>query len=78
MSLQKNLVFNSSLPLGELAIKLYKKVETTEQLIEVAFYFLLLNELVVNADFRKYSLIYFKNIYKEATGLDFDKIIIRA
>lgn len=74
--MKKNLVFNPFLPLGGLAIRLYSKVETIEQLIELAFYFINVNEVVFDSDLKKYSLIYFKNIYKEATGLDFDKITI--
>lgn len=78
MALKKNIVFNVNLPLGAQAKTMYDKVDSLEKLVELAFYFCTLNDYVVNIEFKKYSYLYFLELYKEATGKDFDKIIIRA
>lgn len=77
MAIKKNIVFDVSLPLGDLASRLYKEAETNEQIIELCFYFIQLNELVVQPQFKKYSEIYYKELFKSILGFEYNNISIR-
>lgn len=77
MAIKKNIIFDTSLPLGELASKLYKEAKTDEQIIEICFYFVQLNELVVHSDFKKHSEIYYKQLFKSILGVEYNDIEIK-